>query len=78
MRHRRIMRDLVLKNQLILGTVNAPRSAFEAAVADLEAFQRRWGEAVRGLITGRHRMEETELAGGEDGRDQGRGGGDAQ
>jgi threonine dehydrogenase-like Zn-dependent dehydrogenase len=55
----RIMRDLVLKNQLILGTVNAPRSAFEAAVADLEAFQRRWGEAVRGLITGRHRMEET-------------------
>jgi len=30
-----VMRDLVLKNQLVYGTVNAGRDAFEAGVADL-------------------------------------------
>ncbi len=65
----RIMRDLVLKNQVVLGTVNAPRSAFEAAIADLQTFQRRWGEAVRGLITARRRMQGVEdlLAGRKEG-----------
>src|SRR4029079_17004727 len=38
----RLMRDLVLKNQIVYGTVNAGRDAFEAAIRDLTEFQRRW------------------------------------
>jgi hypothetical protein len=48
-----IMRNLVLKNQVVLGTVNAGRETFEAAIADLTAFTQRWPQAVRALITGR-------------------------
>lgn len=48
-----IMRNLVLKNQVVLGTVNAGRETFEAAIADLAAFNTRWPQAVRALITGR-------------------------
>jgi glucose 1-dehydrogenase len=54
----KIMRDLVLKNQIVVGTVNAPRQAYEAAIRDLEEFQKRWGSTVRGLIGGRYPMEE--------------------
>jgi glucose 1-dehydrogenase len=48
-----IMRNLVLKNQVVFGTVNAGRETFEAAIGDLGVFMRRWPEAVRSLITGR-------------------------
>jgi threonine dehydrogenase-like Zn-dependent dehydrogenase len=53
-----IMRNLVLKNQVVFGTVNASREAFEAAVADLGTFQSRWPAALRSLITGRYAMEQ--------------------
>lgn len=46
-----LMRGLVLKNQVALGTVNAGRDAYEAAVADLGRFMERWPAAVRALIT---------------------------
>lgn len=49
-----LMRNLVLKNQVVLGTVNASREVFEAAIADLGAFQRRWPDALRALVTGRY------------------------
>jgi glucose 1-dehydrogenase len=52
-----IMRDLVLKNQVVFGTVNAGPEAFEAAIRDLTVFQARWPAAVRALITGRHPVE---------------------
>lgn len=48
-----LMRNLVLKNQVVLGTVNAGRDIFEAAIADLAVFIERWPAAVRSLITGR-------------------------
>ena len=48
-----LMRNLVLKNQVVLGTVNAGRETFEAAIADLTTFNTRWPAAVRALITGR-------------------------
>jgi threonine dehydrogenase-like Zn-dependent dehydrogenase len=48
-----LMRNLVLKNQVVLGTVNAGREIFEAAIADLVVFVERWPDAVRSLITGR-------------------------
>ncbi len=51
-----LMRNLVLKNQVVLGTVNAGSEAFTAAVGDLAAFRRRWPDAVQALITGRQPM----------------------
>jgi threonine dehydrogenase-like Zn-dependent dehydrogenase len=53
-----IMRAMVLENQLVLGTVNAPRQAFEAAIHDLGAFMERFPEAVRTLITARLPIDE--------------------
>jgi threonine dehydrogenase-like Zn-dependent dehydrogenase len=52
-----LMRNMVLKNQLILGTVNAGQDAFQAAIRDIAAFMKRWPDAVRALITGRHPVE---------------------
>lgn len=52
-----LMRNLVLKNQIVYGTVNAGRDAFEAAVRDLAGFSARWPDAVRALITARHPIE---------------------
>jgi len=52
-----IMRNLVLKNQVVFGTVNANREAFEAAITDLEVFMKKWPQAVRTLITERYPME---------------------
>jgi threonine dehydrogenase-like Zn-dependent dehydrogenase len=47
------MRNMVLGNQCVLGTVNAGKDAFEHAVTDLAEFYLKWPEAVKGLITGR-------------------------
>src|SRR5207249_4822462 len=52
-----IMRNLVLRNQVVFGTVNAGHEAFEAAIRDLTLFQQRWPAAVRSLITGRYPVE---------------------
>lgn len=54
----RMLHNLVLKNQTILGTVNAGRDAYEAAVRDLGEFYKRWPGAVRALITRRYPLEE--------------------
>lgn len=53
-----MMRNLVLKNQVVFGTVNAGRDAFEASIRDLQIFAKRWPEAVSLLITGRFSMEQ--------------------
>src|SRR4029079_9634865 len=55
-----LMRNLVLKNQLVYGTVNAGPDAFAAAVDDLAAFPQRWPEQPRALITGRYPPESFE------------------
>ena len=52
-----LMRNLVLKNQVVLGTVNAGRDAFANAVRDLGVFQQRWPAALAALITGRFPVE---------------------
>jgi len=52
-----IMRNLVLKNQVVFGTVNAGRDSFENSIRDLGSFKNRWPEAVRALITGRFSMD---------------------
>ena len=46
-----LMRSVVLNNQVVLGTVNAGRDAYEAAVADLGRFMASWPDAVRALVT---------------------------
>ncbi len=50
--------DRVLKNQVILGTVNTDDAAFEAAIRDLGVFKQRWPQALRSLITGRYPIEQ--------------------
>ena len=52
------MRNMVLKNQVLLGTVNAGTDAFAAALRDLDAFRQRWPAAVRTLIAGRFPAEQ--------------------
>jgi glucose 1-dehydrogenase len=53
----RLMRDMVLKNQVLLGTVNAGPDAFASALQHLGVFSRRWPAAVRTLIAGRYPPE---------------------
>ena len=48
-----LMRDMVLKNQVIFGTVNADRPAFENAIRDLGIFKKRWPKALNSVISGR-------------------------
>ena len=50
----RLMRNLVLKNQLIYGTVNADEFGFREALTDLGKFQQIWPEALRRIVTGRY------------------------
>ncbi len=52
-----IMRNITLKNQAIIGTVNASPQAFADAIADLGEFKRRWPQAINSLITGRHKID---------------------
>ena len=53
-----LMRTLVLKNQLMFGSVNASPEHYRMAVADLVSAQLRWGKLVEQLITHRHRPED--------------------
>jgi len=53
-----ITRDIVLKNQMIFGTVNASRSSFEESVRLLEQFMILFPDAVRSLITERVSLEQ--------------------
>jgi glucose 1-dehydrogenase len=52
-----LMRDMVLKNQVVVGTVNADRPAFESAIRDLGTFKQRWPKALSSVISGRFPME---------------------
>ena len=52
------MREMVLKNQVLLGTVNAGPEAFASALRDLDRFRRRWPAVVSTLIAGRYPPEQ--------------------
>jgi glucose 1-dehydrogenase len=52
-----IMRNMVLKNQAVVGTVNADKKAFEDAITDLGVFMERWPAALKSLITGRYKLD---------------------
>ena len=49
----RMMRELVLKNQVIFGSVNAGKTDFTRGVEDLEKALKRWGATIEKLITNR-------------------------
>ena len=53
-----LMREMVLKNQVLLGTVNAGPDAFASALRDLGLFRRRWPAVVSTLIAGRYPPEQ--------------------
>ena len=52
-----MMRNITLKNQALVGTVNASPQAFIDAIRDLGEFKTRWPKAVASLITGRHTID---------------------
>jgi threonine dehydrogenase-like Zn-dependent dehydrogenase len=52
-----IMRNMVLNNQLVLGSVNAPPQAFQSAIQHLGIFAQRWPQALRSVITARFPLE---------------------
>jgi threonine dehydrogenase-like Zn-dependent dehydrogenase len=52
------VRDLVLKNQVVLGVVNAGKEAYTAAIRDLGDFADRWPNEIRSLIAHRYPVED--------------------
>jgi glucose 1-dehydrogenase len=49
-----LIRQLVLDNQVMLGSVNAARGHFQMAADDLAQAHRRWGAQIQALITNRY------------------------
>jgi threonine dehydrogenase-like Zn-dependent dehydrogenase len=61
-----IIRNLVLQNQLMFGSVNASRDHYQMAVRDLQQASLIWGGHIAGLITKRYAPGDHETAfGGE-------------
>lgn len=54
----RVLRELVLENQAIVGSVNANRLYFERGITHLLAFRQRWGPVAERLITERRPASE--------------------
>jgi Glucose dehydrogenase C-terminus len=54
----RLMRDMVLKNQVLLGTVNARADAFASALQNLDTFRPRWPAVAATPIAGRYPPEQ--------------------
>jgi threonine dehydrogenase-like Zn-dependent dehydrogenase len=52
-----IMRNMVLNNQLVLGSVNAPPQAFKSAIQHLGVFAQTWPDTLRSVITLRFPLE---------------------
>jgi threonine dehydrogenase-like Zn-dependent dehydrogenase len=57
-----LIRQLVLKNQVMVGSVNAARDHFQMAVDDLNLARRMWGNHAAGLITHRHPYSDFDAA----------------
>jgi threonine dehydrogenase-like Zn-dependent dehydrogenase len=48
-----LLRELVLRNQVVVGSVNASQKHFQMAIQDLRKSKERWGDAIDQLITHR-------------------------
>ena len=53
-----LIRQLVLDNQVMLGSVNAARGHFQMAADDLAQAHLRWGAQIAGLITNRYTRDQ--------------------
>ncbi|HWG58817.1 MAG TPA: glucose 1-dehydrogenase [Candidatus Acidoferrales bacterium] len=53
-----LMRQLVLRNQVMLGSVNAARGHYQMAADDLEQAHLRWSSHIAKLITHRHARDQ--------------------
>jgi glucose 1-dehydrogenase len=53
-----LIRQLVLDNQVMLGSVNAARGHFQMAADDLAQAHLRWGAQIAGLITHRYSWDQ--------------------
>ena len=53
-----LMTGTVVRNAMVVGTVNAGREDFTAAIEHLGVFLDAWPEAVRGIVTGRHALDD--------------------
>ena len=53
-----LIRQLVLKNQIMVGSVNDAQGHFQMAVDDLARAQLRWGDHLQKLITQHHPVED--------------------
>jgi len=53
-----LMRNIVLKNQLLFGTVNASAEDFDTAIKDIGIFRQRWTHAIQAIITSHVAPEE--------------------
>jgi threonine dehydrogenase-like Zn-dependent dehydrogenase len=53
-----LIRQLVLDNQVMLGSVNAARGHFQMAADDLAQAHLRWGGQIAGLITHRYSWDQ--------------------
>ncbi|QRK11007.1 glucose 1-dehydrogenase [Archangium violaceum] len=53
-----LMKQVVMNNQVLIGTVNAAAVDFESALEDLGRFRAKWPGKVERLLTARHRPED--------------------
>ena len=53
----RLLAHMIMRNQVIAGTVNAGPDAFEAAIRDLSGFHSLWPQALASVITARYPLE---------------------
>lgn len=57
-----LMRQLVLNNHVMIGSVNAARDHFQIGVDDLSLANTRWGDQIAQLITNRHPAHDFDAA----------------
>ncbi len=55
----RLMQDMVMRNQVLFGTVNPGGDAYRAAIQDLAQFSRRWPQVLPKLVTARRPFDES-------------------
>jgi len=58
----RILREMVLGNRLVFGSVNSSKHHFERGVADMKHIRSRWPSFLGSMITKRLGLEEFEAA----------------
>ncbi|HUQ97071.1 MAG TPA: zinc-binding dehydrogenase, partial [Chitinophagaceae bacterium] len=58
----KVMQQLVLKNQVMLGSVNASIAHYKIAVHDLEASLQKWPQAIKAIITEKIPFEQFDRA----------------